>query len=77
MTFGVFINVSIDAPELCCPSVFLLVDREDEDEQEDDKDQVLEEKEEDEDEQAGDQDKDGDKGRRRCQSVMQIIMCCK
>ena len=42
MTLGVFINVSIDAPELCCPSVFLLVDREDEDEQEDDKDQVFE-----------------------------------
>ena len=33
----------------------------------------IEEKEEDE--QAGDQDKDGDKGRRRCLSVMQIIMC--
>ena len=42
MTLGVFINVSIDAPGLCCPSVFLLVDREDEDEQEDDKDQVFE-----------------------------------
>ena len=42
MTFGVFINVSIDAPGLYCPSVFLLVDREDEDEQEDDKDQVFE-----------------------------------
>ena len=70
MTFGVFINVSIDVPELCCPSVFLLVDREDEDEQEDDKDQVLEEKEEDEDEQAGDQDNDGDKGRRSGHSRM-------
>ena len=42
MTFGVYINVSIDAPELCCPSVVLLVEREDEDEQEDDKDQVFE-----------------------------------
>ena len=62
MTLGVFINVSIDAPELCCPSVFLLVDREDEDEQEDDKDQVLEEKEEDEDEQAGDQIRMGTRG---------------
>ena len=62
MIFGVFINVSIDAPELCCPSVFLLVDREDEDEQEDDKDQVLEEKEEDEDEQAGDQIRMGTRG---------------
>ena len=35
----------------------------------------IEEKEEDEDEQTGDQDYDGDKGRRRCPSLMQIIIC--
>ena len=33
----------VQAPEPCSPSVFLLVDREDEDAQEDDKDQVFEE----------------------------------